>query len=688
MKRSILLLFVLVITLVVFAAASGQTIKTTLKTQSIVSQSGKIQTVQDIVQWVVSMRDERISALTLAQIADLSWKVDEDYARGLLAFSLSKLIIGQNDSAKEISLKTAAHRKVISLIAKNDLIWAKRLVESLTKDSSKKAATNLAIAGDLLESDPERAADFANQSIQTEITRGLISFLRNLRQTNADNANTLFLQILSRYPLQANVEANDYALLGTYLFRSPNVDPGDFQSVMMVRVGNIGMPDFTANYPGVPPNLILNYIRNAISLINRPSNDSGQRQTKYALGYLLVPKAQEFAPNLVGEILGGMASLAAFVPPEYTTAAAYKYVGMKPGPPEDRIKEIEKMADSYTRDQLFLDVVFHAYRRSDFEIAKLAASKIDDTKLQDELETLIQFGETNNFLKGKTVDLTEAMQMIDKLPESLEKGLLRLALASIADKAKNKVVAADMLDSARASAKIINNETTPFLLLHISGKMKTNADLQSSVVFAEAVKAFNKIEDIKDPLLEHKITLEPLSLRFPLAVKDVGLNFQASFQDAVRGDEENAILLVNDIKDERLKGQAYVSLVKSILAKKAATPIAKIQEKVIKVGEDGIRKSAAKIVMPSYPAKSLKTKAAGVAVAEVQYNGEGVVTDVKILESPDSSTGQSVTDAMKQWKFNPSQLEGKPISVRGKITFYFAINEKGKGEVKNPTQFQ
>jgi TonB family protein len=178
------------------------------------------------------------------------------------------------------------------------------------------------------------------------------------------------------------------------------------------------------------------------------------------------------------------------------------------------------------------------------------------------------------------------------------------------------------------------------------------------------------------------------TLRFPLPVKDVNLGFQSSFLKAVKGDEENAVLLVNDITDERLKGIAYVSLVKAILAKKPTVAKLKIQEKIVIVDEKGIRRSAVKAIMPVYPTDSLKKKISGVAVAEIQFNGEGNLTDVKILESPDSPIGKSVADAMRRWTFKPSQLEGKPISVRGKITFYFSINERGKGEVKNPKQFQ
>jgi TonB family protein len=90
-----------------------------------------------------------------------------------------------------------------------------------------------------------------------------------------------------------------------------------------------------------------------------------------------------------------------------------------------------------------------------------------------------------------------------------------------------------------------------------------------------------------------------------------------------------------------------------------------------------------------YPKESLKKKIAGVAVAELQFNGEGDVVDVKIVESPDAETGNAVLEALKQWKFKPSQtIDGKPVSIRGKITFYFSIDPQGKGEVKNPKQYQ
>lgn len=55
------------------------------------AQANKLQKLSKIQQWIASMRDESRAATTMAQLADTTWPVDEDYARGLFRFSLSKV---------------------------------------------------------------------------------------------------------------------------------------------------------------------------------------------------------------------------------------------------------------------------------------------------------------------------------------------------------------------------------------------------------------------------------------------------------------------------------------------------------------------------------------------------------------------------------------------------------------------
>jgi TonB family protein len=64
------------------------------------------------------------------------------------------------------------------------------------------------------------------------------------------------------------------------------------------------------------------------------------------------------------------------------------------------------------------------------------------------------------------------------------------------------------------------------------------------------------------------------------------------------------------------------------------------------------------------------------------------VTDAAVLEAPAEAMRRAALDAVRQWKFKPSTLEGEPVSVRGKLTFYFVIDKDSKARVENPKQFQ
>lgn len=112
-----------------------------------------------------------------------------------------------------------------------------------------------------------------------------------------------------------------------------------------------------------------------------------------------------------------------------------------------------------------------------------------------------------------------------------------------------------------------------------------------------------------------------------------------------------------------------------------------MQGVVVRASEGTLRKVATRIVMPSYPQESIKRRAKGVAVAQIETNQEGDVSKVEILEAPDSMISTSVTEAVRQWKFRSSKIkDGPSVSVKGKLTFYFVIDDRGKARVENPKQ--
>lgn len=108
--------------------------------------------------------------------------------------------------------------------------------------------------------------------------------------------------------------------------------------------------------------------------------------------------------------------------------------------------------------------------------------------------------------------------------------------------------------------------------------------------------------------------------------------------------------------------------------------------KSVTVHETYLRKRATKTVTPGFPERAKKRGAQGVVVAQIDVNEQGEVAQVMVLEAPDPLIKEAVIKAIGQWRFNPPTIGGKPVRVRGKLTFYYVI-ERGKGRVDNPRQF-
>ena len=117
-----------------------------------------------------------------------------------------------------------------------------------------------------------------------------------------------------------------------------------------------------------------------------------------------------------------------------------------------------------------------------------------------------------------------------------------------------------------------------------------------------------------------------------------------------------------------------------------AAPSSAMVQDVARVPEAVVRKVATTVVKPEYPLASKKRGTQGLAVVVVEIDEDGNVTSVEVAEAPDEEIGQSVVRAVKQWKFSPVTAEGKPIKLRGKLTFYFSIRD-GKPAVEDPKRF-
>ena len=105
------------------------------------------------------------------------------------------------------------------------------------------------------------------------------------------------------------------------------------------------------------------------------------------------------------------------------------------------------------------------------------------------------------------------------------------------------------------------------------------------------------------------------------------------------------------------------------------------------ISETDIRRMATETHLPSYPEDAKNNQITGIAVVELHINEANRIDTVKVIEAPSKSIAEAAKASILQWKFSPPRPRDTVICLRGKLTFYFVI-ENGKPYVKNPRRYE
>jgi len=79
-----------------------------------------------------------------------------------------------------------------------------------------------------------------------------------------------------------------------------------------------------------------------------------------------------------------------------------------------------------------------------------------------------------------------------------------------------------------------------------------------------------------------------------------------------------------------------------------------------------------KEVKPDYPAAALYAKVQGDVVLEVTIDAKGAVTKTRVVQSIPLLDG-AAEDAVKQWRFAPTVVNGKAVNVTMPLTVKFSL---------------
>jgi TonB family protein len=90
-------------------------------------------------------------------------------------------------------------------------------------------------------------------------------------------------------------------------------------------------------------------------------------------------------------------------------------------------------------------------------------------------------------------------------------------------------------------------------------------------------------------------------------------------------------------------------------------------------------------VEPIYPDEAKSARVSGVVIMQVLIDEVGNVTDVKVLRG-NPLLDSAAIEAVRQWRYSPSFLNGEPVSVIAAVTVIFSLGQDGKPESVLPAQ--
>ena len=77
-------------------------------------------------------------------------------------------------------------------------------------------------------------------------------------------------------------------------------------------------------------------------------------------------------------------------------------------------------------------------------------------------------------------------------------------------------------------------------------------------------------------------------------------------------------------------------------------------------------------MQPVYPAEAQAAKVQGIVIMEATIGADGRVTDAKVLRSV-PLLDQAAVDAVRQWEYTPTLLNGAPVPVIMTVTVTFNL---------------
>jgi len=309
-------------------------------------------------------------------------------------------------------------------------------IQARLADERQHANYFLSVAKGSLIDTPDRAAQLAEAALDAGDPAAfnmplLTRFLSELRDRAPDLADDLFPKALDFVASASNPSPALLAELGKYLFTAPQLleRPDKDLAQQSYRIGNSAVPMLTATRHSANPEDVKAYLDSAVTVLKANASAYYDPVMAYAIGFQMLPKANDLAPSLVDPLQRAMTAIESLVA-SYTGVIQSAYGGS--GSPDPEGGEAAPRRDRTVRD------VFRAIGAHRFDRARDLQRSLDPPAVRGQVASLIDFAEAAQAISQRDTD--RASRLANGLHGGVKRGLLYAGIIATAggDVARNE----------------------------------------------------------------------------------------------------------------------------------------------------------------------------------------------------------------------------------------------------------
>jgi hypothetical protein len=554
-----------------------------------------------------SFPDQKLRARTLSRIADALWEPDPEQGRALFRKAWDAAEVADQDSARHLEedrqrqqggnpnapfalVQPADLRaEVLRLAAKRDRALGEELLDKLKEAKSQEAADatsparnapdtpaaikqRLRLANQLLDSDVERALQFADPALGSITLEG-INFLSFLRDKNPAAADQRFARLLRIADTDLKSDANTISLLSSYLF-TPHLfvtfEPGGGQQSSQM---NQRTPP-----PEVAAELRNNFFRTAAGILLRPSpgrqqdRSSSGMQGKFLVIKRLMPLFEQYAPKEITEQLRGeMAVLGQGTDSDVRDEDDADQIQRTGGPDrkaEDAEKSlldrIDRAKTSGERDALYLQLAIRSAQKGELR-ARDFTNKIEDSELRNQAKPFVDM--TLALSAAEAKDTEKALFIVDKgeLSHVQKVWLLTQVAKALPPSERDKSL--EVISSALVEARRIDvsDPDRPRALIAVANALLAIDRARAWETMLEVAKASNSAEGFngEDGRIMMKLQSKNMTSMRSSTVDD--FNLPGVFRALSQENATQAIEIARSFEREAPRATALIAVARALL---------------------------------------------------------------------------------------------------------------------------